>query len=253
MPGLEVVGELPLAYSRRHKTLILADVHIGFEEEVSLKGGYVPRFQLRNTLRMMEEAFGEVSAEAVVFAGDVKHIFSTLGRLERLELVELLTYVKKHVGRVVVVRGNHDNFLPRVRRYVEFEIVDSYPMPPYLVVHGHKPLGEEQLSQQWEYLVMGHEHPSIALRDPLGVVGKFSCFLVGSMPSLGRRVVVLPAVGVYQTGSRVTLSRDTYLSPVIRELVDVEAMRPIVIGPDVGVLEFPELRELHDVISAAPA
>lgn len=249
VPGLEIVGELPLVYSRRHRTLILADVHIGFEEEVSLKGGFVPRFQLRNALRVVEEAFSRVSAETVVFAGDVKHLFGTLGRLERLELVELLTYVKKHAERVVVVRGNHDNFLPLVRRYVDFEIVDSYLMPPYLVVHGHKPLREDLLSLQWDYLVMGHEHPSIALRDQLGVVGKFSCFLVGRVPAIARGLLVLPAVGAYQTGSRVTLSRDTYLSPILRELAEIETMRPIVIGPDVGVLEFPELRELYDVIA----
>ncbi len=250
-PGLEVVDELPLVYSRKHKALILADVHIGYEEEVSMRGGFIPRFQLRNAMRIVEEALSRVSADAIVFAGDVKHLFNTLGRLERLELVELLTHVKRRVGKIVVVRGNHDNFLPRVRRQVEFEIVDSYLMPPYLVVHGHKPLGGGSLSQQWDYLVMGHEHPSIALRDPLGVVGKFSCFLVGRIPTLGKGVLVLPAVGAYQTGSRVSLSRDTYLSPIIKELVDVETLRPIVIGSDVGVLEFPELRELYDVIAPA--
>lgn len=249
VPGLEIVGELPVVYSRRHKTLILADVHIGFEEEVLSKGGFIPRFQLKSTVRILEDAFSRVDAETVVFAGDLKHLFDSLGRLERVELMELLTYVRKHVGSVIVVRGNHDNFLPLMRKWVGFEVVDSYHLPPYLVVHGHRPLGDELSSQQWEYLIMGHEHPSIALRDPIGVVGKFSCFLVGSMSVPGKKVVVLPAVGVYQTGSKVTLVRDTYLSPVIKEHVEIETMRPIVVGSDVGILEFPTLKELYDIIA----
>ncbi|MEM2826450.1 MAG: metallophosphoesterase [Sulfolobales archaeon] len=248
VPGLEIVGELPVAYSRRHRTLILADVHIGFEEEVLSRGGFIPRFQLKNTIRILEDAFNRVSAERVVFAGDLKHLFDALGRLERVELMELLTYVKKHVGSVVVVRGNHDNFLPAMRKWIEFDMVDSYSLPPYLILHGHKPLREELHYQQWEYLIIGHEHPSIALRDPIGIVGKFSCFLVGAMPAIKKNIVILPAVGAYQTGSKVTLMRETYLSPVVKEHVDVETIKPIVVGTDIGVLEFPTLRELYDII-----
>lgn len=248
-PGLEVVGELPVVYSKRHKALILADVHIGFEEEISSKGGFIPRFQLRNAVKILEEAFSRVSVETVVFAGDLKHLFNSLGRLERLELMELLTYVKKHVEDVVVVRGNHDNFLPAMKKWIEFEILDSYSLPPFLVIHGHKHLREDLASQSWEYLVMGHEHPSIAIRDPLGTIGKFSCFLVGRMTILGKGVVVLPAVGAYQTGSKVTLTRDTYLSPVIKEHVEIETLKPIVVSSDVGLLEFPVLKELYDIIT----
>ncbi|MCX8184175.1 MAG: metallophosphoesterase [Sulfolobales archaeon] len=248
MPGLETVGELPAVYMRTHRILILADTHIGFEEEISSKGGYIPRFQLKNTLRILEEAFSSVSVDRVIFAGDIKHLFNTLGRLEKLELAELLTYVKKHVEDVVVVRGNHDNFLPAMRKRFDFEIVDSFLLPPFIVVHGHKQLGEELSSQSWSYLIMGHEHPSIALRDTIGFIGKFSCFLVGNMLNYGKKVVVLPAVGIYQTGSKVTLTRDTYLSPIMREYVDIETLKPVVVTSDIGVLEFPALRELHDIM-----
>ncbi|MCS7099815.1 MAG: hypothetical protein NZ925_05695, partial [Sulfolobales archaeon] len=156
---------------------------------------------------------------------------------------------KKYVRDVVVVRGNHDNFLPTMRRWFEFEIVDSYLLPPFLVVHGHKPLKEELLSQSWKYLIMGHEHPSIALRDSIGFIGKFPCFLVGNIGNYEKKVVVLPAVGVYQTGSRVTLRRETYLSPIIRDRVEIETLKPVIAAPDVGVLEFPTLRELQDLMA----
>lgn len=242
------MGELPVAYIRKYRILILADVHIGFEEDVSLRGGYLPRFQLKNALRILEEAFSSVSVESVVFAGDIKHLFNTLGRLEKTELLELLTYVRKHVNNIVVVRGNHDNFLSIMKRWVDFELVDKYMVTPYIVIHGHRDLGEELGSQSWEYMIMGHEHPSIALRDPVGIVGKFSCFLVGDMAMANRKVIVLPAVGAYQTGSKVSLSRETYLSPILKEYVHIETLKPIVVGSDIGLVEFPALKNLYDLI-----
>jgi len=247
VPGVEVVAELPVVYIRSYKAVILADVHIGYEEEVSLKGGYIPRFQLRHSQKILEEVFGQVRAERIIFAGDLKHLFNTLGRVERIELLQLLNYVKRYVDEVVVVRGNHDNFLPAMKRWVEFNIVESYLAHPYLIIHGHKPLNPSELPQQWDYLIMGHEHPSIALRDPIGVIGKFSCFLVGDT-TIGKKLIVLPAVGAYQTGSKVTLSKDTYLSPVIRDYAVIESLKPVVVGADVGVLEFPTLGELYDIV-----
>ena len=62
----------------------------------------------------------------------------------------------------------------------------------------------------------------------------------------GRKIVTLPAVGIYQTGSKVTLSRDTYLSPILKDDVVIEDLRPIIVDEEVGVFELPPLAELLD-------
>ncbi len=243
--GVEVVSNLPVIYLRSFKVLILADTHLGFEEEMAEKGMYIPRFQLRRLMEVLEQSLSLVNVREVVIAGDFKHRFSGLGKIERRELVEVLTYLQSRVDRIVVVRGNHDNYLPLLRRKFNFELVEYYRLGRYLIIHGHKKVGLEEGS--WDVLIMGHEHPSIVLRDSVGVVGKFPCFLVGRLLN-GKELITLPAVGAYQTGSKVTLSRDTYLSPIIKEDAVIEDLRPVIIDEEAGILELPPLNQLADYI-----
>ncbi len=243
--GLEIVAELPVLYLRKYKVLVLADTHIGFEEEMADKGIFIPRFQLRKLLDILSTVLSLVDVEEVVIAGDFKHRFSGLGKIERKELSIVLEYLINRVGKVTVVRGNHDNYLPILQRRYNFKLVNEYLIGnDYLIIHGHK---LPQSKGDWKYLIMGHEHPSISLRDSLGTIGKFSCFLIGPLGG-SKTLITLPAVGAYQTGSKVTLDRDTYLSPVIKELVNIEELRPVIVDEDAGILELPKLSDLWDML-----
>ncbi len=248
--GIEVVNNLPLVYIRKYKALILADTHIGYEEDMAEKGIFIPSFQLRNVMEVINEAFNLVDVDKVIIAGDLKHKFDSLGRQERRELSRLLTELLTRVDELIVVRGNHDNFLPLLQRKFNFKIVNEYLLGDMLIIHGHKDLRDHiaSIGNKWKVLIMGHEHPSITLRDELGVVGRFPCFLLGGLRNLNKSVLVLPAVGAYQTGSKVTLSPDTYLSPVIRDEVNIGEIRPVIVDREVGVMELPPLKYLFDLI-----
>ncbi len=243
--GIEIISELPVLYIRKYKALVLADTHIGFEEEMADRGIFIPRFQLRKLLDILSLSLATTNVDEVIIAGDFKHRFSGLGKIERKELSIVLEYLLSKVDRVIVVRGNHDNYLPLLQKKFNFIITNEYILgDEYLIIHGHK---LPQTKGNWRYLIMGHEHPSISLRDSLGTIGKFSCFLVGPL-SNGKTLITLPAVGAYQTGSKVTLDKDTYLSPVIRELAIIERLRPIIIDEEAGLLELPALSDLWDMI-----
>ncbi len=243
--GVEVVDELPAIYLRGHGVLVLADTHLGFEEEMAESGVYIPPFQLGRVMRVIKEAVEGVEPKTVVIAGDFKHIFSRLGRVERRELAEVLTYLLPRVDDVIVVRGNHDNYLPLLRRKFPFKIVDHLLVGRYLIIHGHKDIPEGV--GEWDTLIFGHEHPSITIRDSIGVIGKFPCFLIGELAD-GRRFVTLPAVGAYQTGSRITLDRDTYLSPILKRRAVLERVRPVIVDEEVGLFELPPLSEFLDLL-----
>ncbi len=246
-PGIETVGSLPAVYARRLGALIVADLHLGFEEEAAREGYYVPRVQLQRALGVLRRGLEETGAEWVIFAGDVKHSFSRLTWAEREELSRLFGFLRERGVRVTVVRGNHDNYLPLVAREYGVEIVDELYVDGVLVIHGHrKPMGG--YPGRVEAIVMGHEHPSLRLRDKLGYIAKLPAFLSAPYPPLGARLVVLPAVGQYQTGTTVSLSPDTYLSPLLREDVPLHEVKPYVLAEELGVLEFPELGLLEDLL-----
>ncbi|HID41410.1 MAG TPA: metallophosphoesterase [Pyrodictium sp.] len=247
-PGIETVADLPAVYIRKLRALVLADTHLGFEEEAAQQGYYVPRIQLLRTLEVLRQVLELTGAEWVIFAGDVKHSFSRLLRSEREELSRVFQHlVKEKDVRVTIVRGNHDNYLPIIAREYSVEIVQELYAEGVLVIHGHKkPQGD--YPGKVEVVVMGHEHPSLRLRDKLGYVAKLPAFLVAPYPVLDARLVVLPAVGQYQTGTTVSLSPDTYLSPILREEIPLGEIKPYVLAEELGVLEFPELALLEDLL-----
>lgn len=245
VPGAEIVNALPAVYIRAHKALVVADAHLGYEEEAARHGVFMPRFQLARFLDVLGQALDLVNAERVIIAGDLKHRFDGLGRLERREVTRAVNFVKERVGEVIVVRGNHDNYLPLLKERLGFELVDHLVLGDYLIVHGHKPLPPEARGR---VVLMGHEHPSIAIRDSIGTVGKFPCFLKGVLRDGKTKIIVLPAIGAYQTGSKVTLNPSTYLSPVLREEAVLEDLQPVIVDEEIGVLELPRLADMLDFL-----
>jgi len=219
--------------------VIIADLHLGFEEEMSKKGVYLPPAQLKRALSVLQQA-SEVSKKLVV-AGDLKHMFSRLGRMEQRDVIKFLDAASDLDVDLVLVRGNHDNFVKHLLMERGFDVVKELDLGEMKVIHGH-----EEVELHSEVVVMGHEHPSLALRDPVGATAKFPCFL--KVPYERGHVVVLPAIGLYQTGTNVSLHRESYLSPIIRKHVDLRRAVPYVSDEELGVVEFPPLGSLEEMI-----
>ncbi len=242
-----IPGPLPLLYIEHKRILVFADAHLGFEEEMAKHGLFLPRVQKKNLIKTLSNALTELKVSEIVVAGDIKHQFGQLGRIEARELRELFDFLKDKIDRLVIVRGNHDNFLPLVtKKYDYIHLVeDYYLIEDILVVHGHKKLSLPE-NKDIRLIVMGHEHPSLGLRDKLGYLIKYPCFLRAPLRYQSIEVIVLPAIGVYQTGTTITLDESSYLSPIIREEVVLEEAKPIVFDEELGVLEFPELKVLFE-------
>ncbi len=250
MSGVVIPGPFPVVYLRGSRTLVFADAHLGFEEEMASHGLFLPRIQKKKLLEVLEGVFGLVDVEQVIVAGDIKHQFGQLGRVERRELYEVFDYLSKRVVKVIVVRGNHDNYLPLVlRKYENIELVEDYVgLNDILVLHGHKDTLPKDIGR-YRLIVMGHEHPSLGLRDKLGYLIKYPCFLYGKLKDTTTGVLVLPAVGAYQTGTSVSLEPSAYLSPIMRNRVLLEESKPIVYDSELGLLEFPKLGTLFEVLN----
>ena len=217
---------------------IIADLHLGFEEEMSKKGIFLPPAQLKRAMEVLK--FVSKISRTIIVAGDLKHQFGRLGKAERRDVEAFLTTVQENNLKLVLVRGNHDNFVRVVVEDFGFEVVDELDLDGGIkVIHGHK------VSELGEVTVMGHEHPSVALRDPVGATAKFPCFL--KVPSPKGTVIVLPAVGVYQSGTSVTPNKEAYLSPILKELNLREAV-PYVADPEIGVVELPKLGEMEGML-----
>ncbi len=249
---LIIVGDTPFLFHKDAGLLILADIHLGFEEAMAEKGIFLPRNQLSQLIKDLDKAFGylEGSIDKVVINGDLKHRYETLSRQERIEISKLMEYLKSRGVDVVFVRGNHDNYASIVTKKYGVEPISYYKIDDILIIHGHVDIADikdaDAILDTTRYIIYGHEHPSISIGDRLGKISKFPCFLevplrINDLEITG---VVLPAAGSYQAGSQISLNRDNYLSPLTRKYSVIERSKPYLLARGEGVLELPTLGAL---------
>ncbi|MEM2202742.1 MAG: metallophosphoesterase [Sulfolobales archaeon] len=231
----------------------MADTHLGFEEAMGEAGLYLPRGQLKQLLQDLETAFSMLDIGLIIIAGDLKHRFEKLGAQERREIEEVLSFLKKKNSEVIFVRGNHDNYASIVTSKYGVEPKPYYKAGSFLIIHGHQGLENvvgEDVVKDTEVIIYGHEHPSISIRDRLGKIAKFPCFI--EMPlNVGDKVIkglIMPASGSYQAGSPVTTIRGNYLSPITRAYGDIENAKPYILARGDGIFELPALGYIQDLI-----
>lgn len=143
--------------------------------------------------------------------------------------------LKEVAKEVLLMKGNHDNFLQRIAFRNGIELFDELELGRYIFIHGHV-LPKKQKNK---FLIIGHEHPAIALYDEIRAKKKINCFLYGSS------ILVLPAFLPLMQGSEVNvIPKSGLLSPVLRKC-DVDELTVIGTSEETGRLKFPMLKDLR--------
>ncbi|NJF25640.1 metallophosphoesterase [Thermococcus sp. Bubb.Bath] len=208
-------------------TLIVADLHVGFEEAMVSEGHYIPKL-LDELISSLQGLLKKEKPKRLIIDGDLKHSFVPLKR----EMQELRTFfegINGLVDEIILVRGNHDVGILWLRE-LGVEIVDELELSGWKVVHGHKLVRGKRF-------IIGHEHPAIRLRDEVGAAIKVPAFLAGE------ELIVLPAFSPWAYGNDVTRE---IVSPFLRKF-DISKLRVLVpLGDE--VLDFGELGKLMDAL-----
>jgi len=236
--------DLPVIYIKRLNSIVLSDVHIGYEEEMTSKGIFIPKVQKKKFLNTVNRAIEIFKTNRIIINGDLKHSFSKLTRQEKSELTEIFQELKDKGIEVIIIRGNHDNYISLVtEKFDNIKLVDSISIDNLVIFHGHNNI---QVEENKIYII-GHEHPRLGLRDKLGFTRKMSCFLLAPLKN-NSKVLVLPAIGIYQAGNDISLIHSNYMSQLMRKYAILEKAKPFVIIEKEGIMEFPELYLLKDIM-----
>lgn len=250
LEGFETIGSFPAAYCRALDAVVVSDTHVGIEVVESRAGALMPRFQLEELLEEFERMQAETGAARLVIVGDIKHSFSGQSREEREEVERFIDRCAVLFDRVDLIQGNHDSGLEyRAEDHTNVQVHASLLAEGILFVHGHRGLSEyEGLAPETaETVVIGHEHPAVALQDAVGVTEKVACFLYG-IGEDGRRILVLPAFSHLASGSEVNeLPVAELLSPVLKESFEVDRLHVTAVDREAGLFDFTELGELRSL------
>ena len=241
----EIIGTFPALYIEKIRAVVISDLHLGIESLLTSAGYLFPRFQLKEIKQDLEKIFEIKKPERLVITGDVKHEFSKITWNERKEILDFLDFLTEKVQEILIVKGNHDNFLIyAVKNYPSITLADYFILDDICFMHGHqKNLDLRQFNVK--YFIIGNEHPAISLKDELGAKEIIPCFLYGTT-KCGRKITVLPAFSKLSRGSEMNeISQKDLLSPILRKNVEFNKMKVIAISKELGIMSFPELGKLN--------
>lgn len=205
-PGIRTVGTA--LWLERHRTLVICDVHLGYEQELVKKGVLVPKVQREQVEAELAVILSKVRPSRIVINGDLKHEFGRINRQEWRDVTALLEYLRKQCEELVVLEGNHDPLLFPIARKLGVTLDKELLLGDILITHGDKV--PQRLAP---VVIMGHEHPAISLRED-AKVERFKCFLKGKYQR--SVLIVQPSMQPLLPGTDVLEAK--HLSPLITDV-----------------------------------
>lgn len=202
------IKDLALKYKNY---LIISDLHIGLEEALNKQGILIPRFQFNEIKEKLKKLLTK-EVKTVVIAGDLKHEFGVISEQEWRHTLQILDLLLENNRKVILVKGNHDTILGPIAGKRNIEIVDKYEVDDITILHGDK-----LMNVSTKIIVMGHEHPAIAVRDNTRAE-LFKCFLKGKYKS--KILIVLPSFSLVNQGQ--DISKFNNHSPYIVKIDNFE-------------------------------
>jgi putative SbcD/Mre11-related phosphoesterase len=242
---IEIIDNLPAAYFKTIDAIAIADLHLGYEGIAAEQGVLLPKTQFKEEMEMLKRILENKKSSKIILLGDIKHEFSETSYHEFKEVSDLLKFLKENFKQVIVIKGNHDNYIYYVTSKFGAELYDELIIDDYYFIHGHQDLALKQLKAKT--IVIGHEHPVIALYDEVGGKETVKCFLYGKT-KFGKNLLVLPAFSTLSHGTEINLvSKEELLSPILKT-VDLDDFEAIGVDKEIGILKFGKIGELKSLI-----
>lgn len=214
------------------KTIIISDLHLGYEESLGKQGILVPRTQYKKIIKHLDWITKEVTVEQVILNGDIKHEFGTISKQEWREVLRLIEYFEQKNIKITIIKGNHDTILGPIARKKQLKEVKEARHKNILITHG-----DYEPEKTAPIIIMGHEHPAITLRDK-AKSEKYKCFIRGNYKK--SLLIVQPSMNPLTEGTDVT--KEQVLSPLITNLPEFEVF--IVNDKTHEVLPFGKIKKL---------
>ncbi len=229
LPDIRII-DLAL-YLEKHKTLVITDTQIGYEESLNKQGILVPRFQYRDLISRLKNILRQVKPEKIIINGDIKHEFGTISKTEWRYTIRLIDFLAEY-GKLFLIKGNHDTILGPIAEKKNIKILDHCLIGDIYLCHGHKLPKDFKGAKT---IIIGHEHPAVTLKDR-GRVERYKCFLKGKYKN--KNLIVMPSFNLLTEGSDVLIEK--LMSPFLKDISDFEVY---VVSEE--ILKFGKVKDLQ--------
>ncbi|WP_393970882.1 metallophosphoesterase [Oxyplasma meridianum] len=222
------ISDLYCVYLRDISAVVVSDLHLGFEEEMNLHGLFLPRFQLSHVEGLIDRIVERYEPETLIINGDFKQEFSRNLSQEWTDIIHFIDRYSHHL-KLRFVRGNHDNFLMTILNKRNLDLPEVIETDRYYIYHGDRDRSLKKIT------ILGHEHPSLVLRDQIGGVFKIPAFVYNNESG----VIITPAMSFFSSGTDVaqSLLSDEHFTPALRN-TDPDRYRVYGITDEFGLVDF---------------
>lgn len=196
-------------------TLIISDLHFGYETSLNNQGLMIPQYQFDILIDSLDVIQEKANARNIILNGDIKHNFANISKQEWKEVLDFIDYLSDIFVDIKVIKGNHDNFTQYILNKRDIIMEDFIVMDNYFITHGHKI--PDSIPNNIETIVIGHEHPCIGIRNGERVE-KVKTFLKGSWNEYN--LIVTPSFTPITHGSDVL--HEKTISPFIEDVLKFE-------------------------------
>lgn len=237
---IEILDNIPGLFIKSIEAVVIADLHLGYEGIAAEQGFFIPKTQYEEEIRMIKKIINEKKYEKIILLGDIKHEFSETTYHEFKEVRDFLNFLKRYFKRVVVIKGNHDNFIFYVTKKLGVELYDELEIDNYFFFHGHRKINLNSIKAK--NIVLGHEHPAIALYDEVGGKEIIKCFLFGEVSN--KNIIVVPAFSTLSYGTEIN-NVEEFLSPILESIKEkIHNFIAVGVDEEVGILRFGKIGKL---------
>ena len=91
-------------------TLIISDIHLGYESTLNKQGLMLPQIQFDKIIDSLENIQKKAKASSIILNGDIKHNFGRIDKQEWREVLSFIDYLQDIFIDIDIIKGNHDNF-----------------------------------------------------------------------------------------------------------------------------------------------
>ncbi|MFA6072648.1 MAG: metallophosphoesterase [Candidatus Woesearchaeota archaeon] len=214
LSNIEIV-DLALFF-KKEKILIFGDLHIGQEDAMNKEGILIPRFQQKDLITKTKKIISTTNPDIIILNGDIKHEFAKISKEEWKQILEYFDLLQKY-SKVIIVKGNHDKIIEPLASKKNIPVLTHYLINKTYICHGDIiPTNKE--FKECKTIIIGHEHPSIGLRDG-NRVEKYKCFLKGKYKYNlfeEKQLIVMPSMNQLTEGTDIL--SEQLLSPFLKNM-----------------------------------
>jgi len=140
------------------KSLVITDLHLGFESKLSLNNVYLGKNKtVDETTKEIELIISKTKPDSLILLGDVKSGIKSITKMEWDIIPVFFENISKLID-TVLVPGNHDaNIEKLIPNEITLASSKGIIVDDILLTHGHT-MPTENFSQV-NTIVMGHVHP----------------------------------------------------------------------------------------------